>query len=90
MQGSDSSRNEVGTALDTNRKRVRWYQTSSALLNPLTTLLFIPTTSCDCERTFSLPKNLLKPERIRLTDEMIEDMEYLKSWIDTGVVTAAK
>jgi hypothetical protein len=48
--------------------------------------LAILATSAECERVFSSVKKLITPERNRLTEEIIEASECLKSWWDCGLI----
>jgi hypothetical protein len=48
--------------------------------------LAIPATSAECERIFSSAKKLITPERNRLSDDIIEAIECLKAWWDSGVI----
>ena len=49
--------------------------------------LAIPATSAECERIFSSAKKLVTPERNRLSDDIIEAIECLKAWWDSGIIS---
>ena len=48
-------------------------------------LLAIPATSCACERVFSSAKRLITPQRSRLSDDAIEEIECLRNWMLQGI-----
>jgi hypothetical protein len=48
--------------------------------------LAIPATTTDCERTFSSGRKFVSPERNRLSDDIIEAVECLKAWWDSGII----
>ena len=47
--------------------------------------LAIPVITTDCERTFSSGRKIISLERNRLSDDIIETMECLKAWWDSGI-----
>ena len=53
-------------------------------------MLAIPAMSAECERVFSSTKELITPERNRLSCDIIEASECLKNWWDRGLIVQHK
>uniref|UniRef100_A0A8H7KAR7 HAT C-terminal dimerisation domain-containing protein n=1 Tax=Bionectria ochroleuca TaxID=29856 RepID=A0A8H7KAR7_BIOOC len=49
-------------------------------------ILAIPAMATDCERSFSLAKLTLTLQRLSMTTETLEKLQYLKNWVRHGEV----
>jgi hypothetical protein len=50
--------------------------------------LAIPCTSCEVERAFSSAKNTMTPQRARLGEDTVEDVELLRHWWRQGIISS--
>lgn len=51
--------------------------------------LSIPSTSCECERSFSKARCTITADRNRLSGATIESTQLLRNWLQRGVVKSS-